>query len=327
MKKVAHVHYGDANSHPIIMSYIMNPVSENTVIDSSRGSKFDRLISLFKSIKYSGPFDFFHCHDIFSTCLCLILKPRSRVIFDAHEVYYDYLKSQLLRNLGYYFEKFIHIASFTSIFPNKYRAEHFRLKGSQYHVIENLLNDAMIEKESIDTLETLTPKYANKVKVALIGTINEHRGISAIINAVNMTDFVELDYYGNSFTKIENVQTLRIKNKGVIGRAELLKRYKNYDLSFALYDHKSVNNHLCAPTKLFENEYFDLCSMVNDSPYINMLIKEKRIINIIKINNLDEADIIQVFKELPGFQKTKNINKKRLLWTSQNEYIKAIYVQ
>lgn len=329
MKSVAHLHYGDAQSHPIIMSYIMNPVTKNTIIDSSQGSKLYRLLSLIKSILQYGAFDFYHCHDIVSTCLCLILKPRNKVIFDAHEIYYDYLKSPLLRKIGYHVEKVLHLASFTSLFPNKYRAKHFKLNDGNFHVIENLLNDVIVdnENENLAASESANLKKDKIVSVALIGTINKHRGISAIINAVNRLSFVELDYYGNSFDKIKEIKTPRIKNKGVMERSKLLKQYKNYDLSFVLYDNKSINNRLCAPTKLFENEYFDLCSMVNDSPYINSLIQEKRITNIIKIEDLDESSIIKAFKNLPGKQGQKNKNKKRLLWSSQVEKIKNIYVR
>lgn len=321
--RVAHIYFGDGQRHPIITSYLDNPVSDNTLVDTLAKGKLKKLSALFWRLLWLKKHDFYHCHDVLSCALSFVIKGPRRTIFDAHEIYYDYMKNSIMRRVGYVAERVLHECVKTSIFPNQQRADHFALYKRNVRIIQNLLNDKISSNQSDTYLEVKDEKNY----FLLVGTINSHRGVDQIIEAIQKVSNVELHYYGDSFDLISHHASKKIRDMGLLPRDQLIKKYPEYKASLALYSSKSVNNRLCAPTKLFENEYFGIKTIINRSDYVCQLVSQGYVENIALIPEITVDNLTQVITQLRDASISRQIQSGRpaLLWSSQAEVIRNLY--
>ena len=111
---------------------------------------------------------------------------------------------------------------------------------------------------------------------------------------------------------------------GHINQKDLFERYKKYDIGFALYKPINLNNLYCAPTKIFEHEYFGVKTVAYNSAYISRKIRYKEFGNCTPTNSFDPSDISEAIK-IANDRTLEKVEQKSLLWSSQSNEILKLY--
>ena len=104
----------------------------------------------------------------------------------------------------------------------------------------------------------------------------------------------------------------------------LVETISSYDASFALYKPININNQHPAPTKVFENEYFGLPTIVFSSNYIDELIEKKTFINTISIKSVSVQELKSAVLKLEQLDRKCN-KSKNILWQTQSDKITSVY--
>lgn len=346
MKPVMHVFFGDASYHPIIQSYLSFYPNSFYVHAPKLGSRTSRIVKLFrelykKRIAYSG---YIQCHDPISFLIALIFFKRKQIILDAHEVFSTFISNKSMYYLGFKIEKMMFRIANKKIFPSNDRAKIFFKEPENepgLYIVENLLNDNLIPKDTGGEIEQLD-LYKDKVNCIYVGTFTDKRAVSEIISAIEKLNDVDKKYFLHLYGEKTEYLTSCLVNAsqcivyhGVVPREELLSIYEKFDISFALYKPVDLNNKYCAPTKIFENEYYSLRTVCNNSPYLRSLSDAGRIESPILINEITPEGIADAIRSNPikknydkeivmSERETLALNKK-LLWSSQINVIKRIY--
>jgi len=351
---VLHVFFGDASYHPIVQSYL-SFFHTHKYIDSPKDrNKLTRLKLLFKKLyehkRYRG---YIHCHDPISFSLSLLFFSRNKVILDAHEVFSTFINNKFIYKCAFLVEKLMLKFAKRKVFPSKDRAKIFfsnieNVKG--LFIIENLLNDKLVpdilKRDKSPLKEKLLLELASvsdTIKCIYAGTFTDKRAIREIIEAIeqlNSSSNIEIKLYlfGETTDYLNDCligASDCIKYCGIVKREILLSIYSQFDLSFALYKPVDLNNKYCAPTKIFENEYFELKTVCNSSPYLQELSSTGRITSPILIDVLSKQSIVEGItsslnnKIIKKNQSIKDMRTdardKRILWSSQLDVIEKLY--
>ena len=341
-----HVFFGDASYHPIIQSYLSFYPNSFYVHAPKFGSRISRAIKLFQELykKRKGFNGYIQCHDPISFFIALVFFKRQKIILDAHEVFSTFIGNKSLCYVGFKIEKMMFRIAKKKIFPSNDRASIFFTEPENetgVYIVENLLNDNLIPKLTGKKTAQLDA-YKDKVNCIYVGTFTDKRAVREIITAIEMLNRDDRKYvlhlYGE---KTEYLSRCLVNTSdcivyhGVVPREELLSIYEQFDISFALYKPVDLNNKFCAPTKIFENEYYSLRTVCNNSPYLRSLGNSGRIESPILIDEISAEGILSA---IVSNSHSKGLNRrvlesaravlahdKKLLWSSQTDVIKRIY--
>lgn len=294
--KIAHVYIGNSIKHPIIKTYIDFSaeigVTELELIDSKQeGSRVARVFDVLKKLVNSRS-TIYQSHDIVSCILVKIFKWNSVHVYDMHEIYSSYFKNSIIRKLFFYIEKLLLKSTQFVLIPNEERAQLFfkdRDRTIKYEVVENLLNDKELSTEDLNFNSVpKTFKFNEReLRCFYAGTFTEVRALSEICLAIELLIGIGykivLDLYGAKTDCVNKVIKSHsfVNYCGSVSRAELLSKYIHYDFSFAFYKPTNLNNIYCAPTKIFEHEYYMLKTVVGPSGYLLRLVDEGVINNVV----------------------------------------------
>lgn len=335
---IVHVYFGDAEKHPIVQNYQNNGTE---IIDVPKQKNLGRmrrawilLIKLYNYVKNKNiekQKQIFHCHDPISLILVLIFISSRNLVFDAHEVYSSYIQSRILRTFAFRIEWILVRIPGKLIFPSCERGEIFFKNESKFVVIENKINDHNIKR---DIVSTQLPRNGiqNEINCIFVGTFTDVRACHEIIQAISIVRRegfkINLDLFGakNSFVDglIPNLPDY-IKFNGQISQRDLFERYADYDIGFALYKPINLNNRYCAPTKIFEHEYFGVKTVTLDSAYIVRKLKQKEFKNCTLANSFAPSDIAMAIKNAHSCE-FESVDQESLLWSSQNKELSKLYL-
>ncbi len=322
IKDVIHVYFGDYKGHPIILNYIDNFEIRTSVLDSpkatgSRSKRISSLLSKMRSLERSQ-IRVLHTHDILSFYLSRFLFPLKRVIFDSHEVYSSYFKFPL-NLIVCILEEIATLLSSVKIFPSAERRELYFIKRNTV-IIENLFLPNRNPSRSRDKRDLNSFVYA--------GLLSRQRCIAELIDMFRNLPQCTLTIYGikNDYMAkiIEKGLPANVKYAGSVAHTDLIKLLPKYAASFALYFPSDLNNKFPAPTKIFENEYFGLATIVLSSRYLRRLDREKTIINTLFIDKINSSSLNEIINS-GRLGKCQPNKSPRILWESQKAVINGLY--
>ena len=320
MRKVVHVYFGNASKHPIITNYLSTGNYCRVVIDApkSQGSRFRRMFHLAKRLfLYKGGGSvIFHSHDLLSFYLVKSIFPLKPVLFDSHEVYRSYFKG-----VGYIFAYVLEeVSTFVCTFkflPSAERVGLYRFK-EKLIVVENLFVPKSMPV-SIDR-EQNSFVYA--------GLLSEKRCIRELVQLFEKSPSQTLTIFGGESPYmseiIKNGLPANVVYKGEVTQDELLRELPKFTASFALYRPLDLNNKYPAPTKLFENEFLGIPTIVFNSQYIEALVEKNILRNTYLIDSVDEYNLKKILVDLKNNHSKPNVSNE-ILWSSQLPLIDGVY--
>lgn len=328
---IIHVYFGDAQHHPIIQNYLLENGKVYDAPKKKSSNRWRRSIELFWRLYYTknDNVKILHCHDPISLVICLLLFKRKQIIYDSHEVFSSYIHNYFLNKMMFFVENILVRLPWKVIFPSYERGSLYFKNKSKFIVIENKMQ-LNVPFNYVKRPALKHPKD-DAINCIYSGTFTEVRCINEIITAIKLLSdkgySIRLDLIGSKseyLDKILSAQPININFLGRIPHAELLSRYKNYDVAFALYRPTNLNNQYCAPTKLFEHEYVGLPTVTIKSKYIDHKIKMKEFVNCVQIEKIHPEAIAQAV--LQAIRLTKeHQNPDSLLWSSQRTRIIELY--
>ncbi len=306
---VVHVYFGDHHRHPIVNNYLNTLSYRQLVIDSKKSNKgrFSRLLGLvrllFKHKKDKNVV--FHTHDLLSFYLVKTIFPLKPILFDSHEVYRCYF-GRFLYYLVYILEEMATCICSYKFIPSVDRARLYKINKKTF-VVENLF----VPKHP--------PCVATKKQNTFVygGLLSEQRCIRELVQMFEKIPSCFLTIYGQKNSYMNKILKMglpvNVEYKGEIAQDELLEELPKYTASFALYKPVDLNNKFPAPTKLFENEYLGIPTIVFDSPYVNRLIASGVLVNTCILGKIDDLS----FKKILGSKEIYNCRhnqSKSIIW-------------
>jgi hypothetical protein len=322
MGRVVHVYFGDYKKHPIINNYLQSATYDCQCIDAptSIGTRLNRAFLMFnalRKLRKSKNF-IFHAHDLLSIYLIKLLYPIKPIIFDSHEVYRSYFKG-VIYLFVYFLEELSTLIVTYKFLPSFERSQLYFFKSNTL-IIENLV----IPSKNTGLVKTKT----NKKAYIYAGLLSKNRCIKELIVMFGHSDMAmyNLFIYGqeNSYIRsiIEGGLPENVVYGGELAQQELLSELPKYNASFALYKPVDLNNRYPAPTKIFENEFCGLKTIVFPSKYIGNLIKSGVLRNTYIINSISVND----FHELQNIiNRPPQGYSDKILWEYQEVAISKIY--
>tara|TARA_B100001057_G_scaffold462263_1_gene515059 strand:- start:3122 stop:4102 length:981 start_codon:yes stop_codon:yes gene_type:complete len=323
IKKVTHIYFGDHRYHPIILNYLNDSEIKVKILDApkSLGSRFKRLGKLIYQLRILEKADRrnLHAHDILSFYISRFFYPMTNVIFDSHEVYSSYFRfpvSYIVRFL----EEIATLISTKKIFPSHERRDLYIFK-SNTEIIENLFYPIKSEKK--------TNSIARDFKsFVYAGLLSEHRCISELVCIFNKMPALTLSIYGekNEYMNqiIESGLPENVRYFGQVSHEIFKKELPKYAASFALYRPINLNNKYPTPTKIFENEYSGIATIVLNSNYLDRLCNDGRLINTFFLNEITVSSLQEILDSRCLGDCKPNISYD-ILWESQKSVIENLY--
>ena len=322
-KNIIHVYFGDHKNHPIILNYINEPNRILDIIDASKkiGSRYERLnkilYSLFRLPRRKNYI--FHTHDLLSFYVVRLLFPFKRVVFDSHEVYSSYFRfpfNIFIKGL----EELSALIAYRKIYPSCERQDLYFFRCNAV-VIQNLfsVNSSLVEQPVLD-------RDLNAFVYA--GLISEQRCICELIDMFRDLPSIKLTIYGaeNAYIKklIKKGLPTNVKYAGVVPHNVLVKRLPKYAASFALYHPCDLNNKYPAPTKIFENEFSGIATIVLKSKYLDRLVQKGVLKNTFVMDSV-KTFFLKSIIESGGLETCIPNTSPQILWESQKELIDTLY--
>lgn len=322
MSKVVHVYFGDHKKHPIINNYLKTIDYAYRVIDvsKSKGGRFKRLFLmanlLIKARKNKDCI--FHVHDLLSFYLVKLVFPLRATLFDSHEVYRSYFTG-VSYPFVYILEELSTLLATYKFLPSWERSQLYYFKKNTF-IVENLF----LPPNEVDL------GFKNKQKKSFVyaGLLSERRCIKELISLFEKKPDCTLTIYGqeNRYLKgiLKHGLPENVSYCGELTQQELFENLPKFTASFALYKPLDLNNKYPAPTKIFENEFYGLTTIVFQSSYIDRLIESGVLRNTYTIKTLDKEEFQKILLK-DGLEISQPNPLHRILWTSQEQLISKIY--
>jgi glycosyltransferase involved in cell wall biosynthesis len=210
-----------------------------------------------------------HCHDLPSLAsgVWAKKKTRSKLVFDAHELYPESWGGIKERIWEYIEKKFIKSCD-SIIMPEKNRIAYFKKKYPE--VCEPILLQNFPRKKDISTMkfDLFREKYPINREQKIIlhtGYIAPGRNVEELVDSMTMcgSEFILIllggarkNYDGYRkflYTKINNYGLLnRVFIHESVPHTEILKYMASADVGTAFYRNTNMNNYYCASNKLYE---------------------------------------------------------------------------
>ena len=292
----------------------------------------------FKSARIvkNSDYKYIHCNDINTLGVLFFLpkKYRTRVVYDAHELYPEMYKTNGIKYKFWTFlEKYLIRKIDNIITPELHRADYLKLKYKLKRM-PYVVNNFPIYQE-LTPLNMRNSLNLSKEKKILCyqGKIAKRRQIENIIESlIFLPESFILVLIG--YTRGNYMEELKqfIVNKGLEDRVffygtvqpgEMLQTIAGCDISIALYGNDTINNYLCASNKVFDSIMAGVKVITNDYPP-HRTLKNYEFVSLISDSdprtiaecaiNLDERDSI-----IPEDMKQK------FSWDSFHEIFKQIY--
>ena len=233
---------------------------------------FKKLLSLIVYIKSfadelkyyeNKDFDVIHVHDHIALLPVLLRKKRFRkakVIWDAHELYFDskttgllvsiYVNS-LLKFFGTHIDEVFTINdSFKEIYQKKF------FKSQPISVIKNATNFVSLPK--LVKPNTINEQLGTSKKILLFqGGLSPKRGIEKLIQAASYINNDWIIVFMGSGKIVEKVKEAQKKNNNIkhiepVDKDVLQLWTSSADLGIIPYENTSLNHYYCTPNKLWE---------------------------------------------------------------------------
>jgi glycosyltransferase involved in cell wall biosynthesis len=288
-----------------------------------------------KSIIYSRLV--IHCHDVYSlpaAAIIKFLKPRTRLIYDAHELESETnsqgkIESFLVKTCEFFLWRLID--SFITVSPSILSWYHrYYGKKSSYLV----LNSPVIAEDSTDYICDISLKHSLSIpeseKLFLyVGAIGAGRGIHLIMNVFSSrpSDHVLFIGWGELVEDIQEAMSSfgNIHYMKPMPHDQLLHCTRQADYGICMIENISKSDYFCLPNKLFEFAFSGLPVIASKFPDISNVVSSCNlgILSEHSINDLSRCiDLIKA--------KQFNFNDAKLSqlsWSNQCHEIIACYQQ
>lgn len=322
-KKVTHIYFGDHKSHPIILNYLNDAEIQVTILDAPKGlgSRLTRIGALLSQLWGLNKLDLkiLHTHDLVSFYLSRFLYPLKNVIFDSHEIYSSYFKFPF-NLVVHVLEELATLLSTKKVYPSLERRDLYFIKQSTF-IIENLFAPT----SSISSTRVVNRNFKSFVYA---GLLSPQRCIAELVDLFSIMPLFKLTIYGSEneyMTRLlERELPDNVKYAGAVSHADLVKKLPRYAASFALYRPLDLNNKYPAPTKIFENEYSGIATIVFSSDYLLRLDGEGRIKNTFFIDDVDRFSL-EAITDSGSLEKCQPNTSVQILWESQRSIINDLY--
>ena len=317
---IIHVYFGDHHKHPIINNYL-NIVSHNQlVVDSPKSNKgrLSRMCHLARLLfaNRKNKKAVFHTHDLLSFYLVKIMLPTRPILFDSHEIYKSYFSGPLYYLVSVFEELSTLICSYKFL-PSLERRGLYKI-NKNILVVENLFVPKRL------------PSNIDKKKNSFVygGLLSDQRCIDEMVQVFKKMPSCFLTIYGGKTPYMESVLDKglpeNVSYRGEITQDELVNELPKHAAAFALYKPIDLNNQYPAPTKLFENEYLGIPTIVFSSEYVNRLISTGVLVNTFTLDSLQENSVKKILAN-PEIHNCQPNPSKRIIWESQVHLIEKVY--
>ena len=322
-KYITHVYFGDHANHPIILNYLDDTEIQANVIDAPKysGSRTSRIFSLIcslvkleKSKRY-----IFHTHDLLSFYLTRFMYPSKKVIFDSHEVYCSYFKYPL-KHIVRVLEELATVLASSKVYPSPERRDLYFF-SIRTVIVENLFNPPA----DLFSIKTLRRDINSFVYAGLLShqrCIEELVYIFKKIPSIKLTIFGAPNEYMNRL--LDSGLPPNVEYAGMLSHKCLVRKLPEFAASFALYKPLDLNNQYPAPTKIFENEYSGISTIVLNSDYLGRLVREGRLKNTSVLERLDVPALKKIIASR-FLEKSQPNTCSGILWNSQRSSIHELY--
>ena len=233
--------------------------------------------------------DFLQCNDLPTLLAGFLFRRRTRVIYDAHELFPE-MHEGIRKRVWAELEKWMVPACHAYIQPEKNRIAYFaakyRIDPARIVLVENFPSGryAFSGRSRLREYFNLAPE---KIILLCTGKIGPDRNIENMIGCMAFLDarFV-LVLLGQTYKEYEKELAFRIieaktgdrvKFHPPIPNVEMLDYIYSSDIGLVFYQNTNLNNYWCASNKLYE---FILCGkpvITNDYPGLREVVENNQL--------------------------------------------------
>lgn len=278
-------------------------------------------------------YEFIHCNDLNTMFFSKYLSKKSKVIFDAHELFPEAQNSKIKTLIWNIIEKKNIRYAYKIIQVEKNRREYFikkhELDKNSVELIENFPSVLKFNLNRDFFLKKYN--YMNSKKISLyIGAVTRERGILEILKIIKIKEELvffcigkcnDLEYMKvlKEFSKENKIED-RVFFKDNIAQEEVLYATNSSDIVFIFYQNTNLNNYFCASNKLYEALNCGVKILTND--YIGILSITKNIPNVFNVRTLDIQELEKGMNYLLKINERKRSN---FYWENQENKIMSVY--
>lgn len=231
-----------------------------------------------KELSYliKNDYDIIHSCDL-DTLIPAVLVSKMRgnkIVFDSFDFYSDSITKapRIIRGLIGRIERTL--VRFVDVVIIADESRIYQYNGYLKNFI--VINNSPAEFKDIESHNT---KDNKKFTIFYAGILNKTRGFEQLFTAISNIDNISIEIagFGSDEIYIKNLcdRYSQVKFLGILEYKDVIRKTRESDLLFALYDPKVPNNKYASPNKLFEAMMCSKPIIVSDSTSMAYITKEE----------------------------------------------------